>query len=169
MTVKEFVKEYNSKLTDQLKARYIKETLELKTTYIPYIKKTNYVENLIFSTSLKDNDGVMFQRDMCAQHLLYVLMMIDLYTNIDIVYGDELYPLSEQYDELVKNNLIDVINSYIPETEINCFKNMIDLKNEDVYLNYGTLESYIVRKLDSLVANTIVPNINAVLDVLKDK
>lgn len=172
-TVKMFTTAYSKQANDHLKKTYLQNNLKLYARYVPFVTKCNYIENLIKSTcfkAYKKTDGsitygTIYNQDQTTQLLLYTMMLLDIYTNLNIEYGNEANTITDQYDYLKQNGLLEYVLSIIPTDERKEFDSILALKNEDARYNSGSIESIARQQCATLYNEILFP----VLDGLKDK
>lgn len=142
MTVEEFIAEYNSA---ENKEKCIKKHI-IKDKYVPYVEKITRCENIVDHTMYEQVDGVKtFKQNSPIQHILFVLTLVELYTNIDIKFDGinfiECFDLLERYD------LIDDILMLIPEHEIEMWNTFFNMCIDDVVENTRSIGGIIDTKL----------------------
>ena len=173
--VRRFVNGYNQQANEKLKEVYLGNNLKCIETYLPFNQKLKRIENLVKTTCFepeRDKNGnlvygTVYKKDSVAQRMLYILLLIDIYTNIEIEYGNANNTLDVQYDALVKSKLIDKVFAKIPQEEQKEFDLILRMHNEDTYLNYGTAQSYISGQIDrfATIASTILsPTLEKIAD-----
>lgn len=169
MTVKEFVDGYK-KTSDNLKNRYIKEKLEIKS-YINFVDKCNLAERVIkASTYEKDIDGKdtgNIKINSISRYLLFTLSIIDMYTNIDVDFSHSI----DEYDLLKSNNLLELFigseNQLIPESEYFEVQAILNMTLDDTIQNNMSTQAFIqnqVTRFGTLIGITFSP----IMDKLAD-
>ena len=101
MTIKTFCTEYNNFATDTLKARYIKDNLEINT-YVPFVNKVALADGILNATMIDKMTGNVKQNS-AAEYLLLTRVLIENYTNLIV----ETPGFFEEYDELKKSGLFN--------------------------------------------------------------
>ena len=150
MTVKEFIMKYEK--THDIEKHIVKK-------YIPYAEKVSMCDRIVRSTSYETiADKQVFKINTPARQELFLLNMVDLYTDIDINWEDSL----KDFDVLSEKELLGVIIKAIPESEITLFSSILDMVLDDLMTNTRDLVSYIDAKLDVLGILT-----NLALDALQ--
>lgn len=151
-----------TKTVDQLKDNYIKENLSVKK-YLPISMKdvlsTKLIEVSCFDVEdKKDNNGnvVLLENgeigrrrtnnlniNSFVQYILFLRIMIENYTDLK----SETDTFFEEYDALVQSGLLNKLvlgnpetgeSPLIPLSEINEFKMLVKMKQDDAILNYGS-------------------------------
>lgn len=142
MTVKEFIKEYKEAVDAK---KYVEKRLVRK--YVPYSEKITRLENLIDKTSVIsiEKDKKIFKQNSPARFLIYTLILIDSYTDIDIDFSDGV----EEFDSLSKENLIGALLNIIPENERKTFQMLHDMIQGDYYENNRSLVGYLDGKVQA--------------------
>lgn len=144
MTIKSFCAEYNNLSTDTLKARYIKDKLEIHT-YVPFVNKVALAEGILKATMIDKTTGNVKQNS-AAEYLLLTRVLVENYTNLTV----ETPGFFEEYDELKKTGLFNKLLigtedtlPLIPYEEITEFKHILDLKQKDLLSNKYEIHSFI--------------------------
>lgn len=177
--IKNFCTAYSKQANGRLKEEYFNSQVKLITTYVPYSMKMAYVKNVVDATSFNkiiNEDGTViagnrYERDGSMQFLLYTMMLIDRYTNITIDYGNNDYPLTEQYDDLKKNGLIDKLYAIIPESETGEFKILLSMYNDDVYTNYATPEAFwsgLIDRFGNIASTLLSPSLEKLGEIINN-
>lgn len=129
VTVKEFVKALTNRSSDDARRVYLEGTLAVKD-YERY-EVVCVICDQIIANSYFTTDG-QFKVDSCKKYLMYVGALLNTYTNIKFDENDALgdFNLLQQY------GLVDVIISYIPETQVAMFDSVLNMKSNDLMTNY---------------------------------
>lgn len=151
------VEGYKKQASDSKKKEWVENNIYLERSYIPYVEKMAFIKNIVDSTSfntvvLEDGSttiGNTYKKNGAMQYLMYVMVLIDKYTNIDIVFGDKDLSLMQQYDCLKESGLLEIILGMIPSSEMDEMKILLSVYNEDTYTNYGTLQAMISNLIES--------------------
>lgn len=159
MTIKSFCAEYNNLATDALKARYIKDKLEINT-YVPFVNKVALAEGILNATMIDKTTGNVKQNST-AEYLLLTRVLVENYTNLTV----ETPGFFEEYDELRKTGLFNKLlvgdeNTLplIPYEEITEFKHILSLKRSDILSNKYEIHSFIQDQVErfSTIGSTIL-------------
>ena len=159
MTIKSFCTEYNNLATDTLKARYIKDKLEINT-YVPFVNKVALAEGILNATMIDKTTGNVKQNS-AAEYLLLTRVLIENYTNLTV----ETPGFFEEYDELKKSGLFNKLLigtedtlPLIPYEEITEFKHILDLKQKDLLSNKYEIHSFIQDQVErfSTIGSTML-------------
>lgn len=171
MTVKEFVKKYNTMARENLKDDLINEEIKF-ISYLPFIKKDvlaeklinssmyeyeNYANKLFGKSNTKKTDRIKI--NSVVQYLLFCRIVIENYTDLQI----ETEGFYEEYDLLRQSGLLDKImlsGKYIPENELDELRMIIDLKQKDFINNYINPQRYIsnqIEKISTVLGITLKP------------
>ena len=151
MTVKEFLINYEK--THDIEKHVIKK-------YIPYAKKVSMCDRIVRSTSYETiADKQVFKINTPARQELFLLNMVDLYTDIDINWENNL----SDFDVLSEKELLGAIIKAIPESEITLFSSILEMCLDDLMTNTRDLVSYIDSKLTAIdmVSNSILEMIQS--------
>ena len=142
MNTEQFVKEYNE-TTD--KEKFVKKHI-LKDKYIPYAEKVAICKRIVNSTSyVKSGEIKTYRKNTPGQYMLFVLNVIDLYTDIDIDFTDA----PNEFDKVYPLNVSNIICS-VCEAEINTLNTVLKMIEDDLEINERTLVSYIENKISLL-------------------
>ena len=186
MKIKEFCEAYRNITTDSLKAKYVKENLEIKE-YVPFIEKCTAVERLINATMyqhedyIDTTDGSTKRRrtnnvkvNSLSQYLLFCRTVIEKYTNLEV----ETEGFYEEYDELKRCGLLDKLMvgtettlPLIPTSEIAELRSMLDMYRNDVITNYANPQSYIanqVERVSTILSVTLKPVMDRIVTAIEN-
>ena len=148
--------------------------------YIPYMQKDAICAGLIKATchvkvGNENNEREIIKINSGNRYLLFIMRLIQLYTDIDI----EEKHVVEQYDELKKIGAIDVLINGIPENDFECiphseyteFTTLLNMKLGDFIDNeYNTTALlYNMRQSFSLSEEVITSALEKVIKSVLDK
>lgn len=136
MTTTEFIESYKTN-KDLIK--------HINAKYVPYLEKVTRCEKLINITCYDDNNN--FYRKSAMQALLFTLMLIDIYTDIDIDFSNP----ANEYDTLEKDGHIEKIMQCIPKSEESQFRAILSMTQDDFIANERNITSFIEHKAETLV------------------
>lgn len=158
MTVKEFVKKYNSL---QNKSVAIKD-LKVKS-YIPFEQKIDLCQMIIDNTCYRNFNGKKeYFVNSPARYMFFCLALINAYTSINVDYKNGL----EDFNQLDENGLIDeIIFHQIPETEYKMMDVIMKMKMEDVYENERSMIAVLSSKLQA--AEIFLQELSTQIDISK--
>lgn len=154
MKIEEFITKYENIATENLKEKFIKNNLEVKT-YLPFSTKVTLAERLADITCFERKDVVgnnwetirektgNVQVDSVAQYLFFFALVIDNYTNLEVDFSD----FSRQFDLLMQSDVLDKIIMAIPDSEIGNFKMICNMKKDDTITNYCEIHNYVSKQL----------------------
>lgn len=128
--------------TDNLREKYLKENLVVKQ-YIPITEKIAKAKS-IANFGMHDKDGE-FRIDSPNMFVLYTLVKIDTWTNLDIDFTGDTMSVDMQYDELNKLGLLEKIFAMIPEKESAEFDAIYGMVLNDIRENELSTK-YVVEK-----------------------
>ena len=103
MTVKEFIEQYNE-VKD--KETYIKSLY--KKEYVPFETKVSDCERIVKATSYTNTEPNMFKQNTSSRNMLFILTLVDRYTDIDVDFGNAL----EEYNLLCTADMDMRFNKY---------------------------------------------------------
>lgn len=175
ITIKDFVAEYDQRETETLKDEYLKDTIEY-ISYLPFVTKVSLADSLVNISVYKqekyiDENGNTKSRktddveiNSTVQYLLFVRIVIDNYTNLK----SETLGFFEEYDLLKSSGILDKLigdNGILPMNDIAEFRNIVNMKQNDVVYNEGSIQASVARQVDrvsDLVKITFSPIVSAI-------
>lgn len=180
MRLLEFVERYNNMANQQLKDRFVKETIKI-TQYVPIIKKDAYAQLIVDKTTFEqesyDDNGVTKYRktdkirvNSVAQYVQFCRAVIELYTDLEIDEDDKGF--IKGYDALKSSGLLDILmvgsdkaDPLIPMSELSEFKTILTMKQSDTQFNETTTQAFIskqVGRISDLANATLTPLVEVV-------
>ena len=136
ITVKEFVKALTNRSSDDARRIYLEGALAVKD-YERYEVICTICDQIIAS-SYFTADG-QFKVDSCKKYLMYVSALLNTYTNIRFDESDAL----GDFNLLQRYCLVDVIISYIPESQMAVFDSVLNMKSNDLMTKYYELKEFV--------------------------
>lgn len=164
ITVKEFVKALTNRSSDDARRIYLEGTLAVKD-YERYEVVCAICDQIIAS-SYFTADG-QFKVDSCKKYLMYVSALLNTYTNIRFDESDAL----GDFNLLQRYGLVDVIISYIPESQMAVFDSVLNMKSNDLMTNYYEPHAFVreqVVKFAPLIHKWIESFLGATENLVKD-
>lgn len=165
-TIKAFCKKYNDLKSTQAKGALIASILK-KDMYVPFVMKDALMSNIVKCTMLDKETGNI-KVNSSAEYLLLIRVFIEQYTYLKV----ETPGFFEEYDELVKSGLFDLlivgnenIEPLIPRAEITEFKNLLNLKKNDLMTNQYEPHAFITCQVDRFIKlgkATLSPVVDAI-------
>ena len=149
ISVDNFVKMYtvNSKAKDKTFEEFIKK--HIVVDYVDFLTKTVICDGIIKSTChIKDGEREVIKINSSGKYLLFIMKLIDLYTDIEIDFKDGKYV--EQYDKLNKVGAIIVLTEAIPVAEYAEFNMVLNMKLSDFESNEYSLTALLYNTKQSL-------------------
>lgn len=128
--------------TDNLRENYLKQNLTVRE-YVPITEKITKAKQIVHF-GMHDKDGE-FRADSPNTFILYSLVKIDTWTNLDIDFTGDTMPVDQQYDALDRLGLIEKIFGMIPEKESSEFDALYGMVLNDARENELSTK-YIVEK-----------------------
>lgn len=114
-------------MTDGSKDKYVKSVVN--GDYVPYVDKCNDCDRILRSCHYKDVDGVRrFVMNSPAQAMMFVLVLVDRYTKIDVEFS------ADTYDQLQKCGALGLIISSIPEGERQEYSAVLSMAEDDLVM-----------------------------------
>lgn len=147
MTVKEFYEKYNlSENKDEcIQAIY-------KEEYIPFETKVSDCNRIMKSTSYTNTDPNMYKQNSASRRMLFILTLVDRYTDIDIDYTNAL----EEYNILCMMDfdyIFNLFNDEMPSSikiEIRRYEDILYNAEDDFDKNERSIIGYLDSKFASL-------------------
>ena len=132
MNVTEFVNRYLMCNIDTQQEQLIHD--RLKNKYIPIQQKIDLCYYIVNTANITQG---LYKQNSALQYVLYLLVLIDLYTDIivDSVRSVDIDLLYSDYDKLKSNALIERLLNLIPENESSEFSFLIDSISADIKEN----------------------------------
>lgn len=164
VTVKEFVKALTNRSSDDARRVYLEGTLAVKD-YERYEVVCAICDQIVAS-SYFTADG-QFKVDSCKKYLMYVSALLNTYTNIRFDENDAL----GDFNLLQRYGLVDVIISYIPESQVTMFDSVLNMKSNDLMTNYYEPHAFVreqVVKFAPLIHKWIEGFLDVAEDVVKE-
>ena len=149
ISVDNFVKMYtvNSKAKDNTFKEFIKK--HIVVDYVNYLQKCALCESLVkITTHIKDGTKEIVKVDSATRYLMFIMRLIDLYTDIEIEFKDGKF--AEQYDKLNKVGAIIVLTEAIPVAEYAEFNMVLNMKLSDFESNEYSLTALLYNTKQSL-------------------
>jgi len=150
MTVKDFLMKYE-------KTKDISKHITKK--YLPYAEKIALCNSIINTTCYKNitEDRKIFKINAPSRQMLFLLSMIDKYTDIDINWEDAV----TDFDALCERELLGAIIKEIPESEVTLCSSLLDMCLDDLMTNTRDLVPWIEGKGEAFGMA-----LNAILEVV---
>ena len=166
ITVENFIKVYkaNSKAKDKTFEDFIKKHITVQ--YVKLSEKDVWCDSIISSTCYTTvGDKKIVKMNTVARHICFTMTIINLYTDIDIVFEGTKF--LEQYDELNEIGAIEVLIGAIPETELEEFNILLNMKLNDLRDNEYSITALLYNLKNSLdISEEIIES--AIKEILED-
>ena len=134
------------------------------TDYIDYLTKDTMCTNIVTATTrIKNGDRTILRIDSSAQFMLFIMNLINSYTDIEIEFKDTKFV--KQYDALNKVGAIDDIVQAIPKKEYSEFSTLLNMKMDDFRDNEYSVTALLNNLKQSFSLSEEV--INSVIDELQ--
>ena len=164
ISVEAFLKQYSvaakqkgSAMEDFMKKHII-------TDYIDYLTKDTMCTNIVTATTrIKNGDRTILRIDSSAQFMLFIMNLINSYTDIEIEFKDTKFV--KQYDALKKVGAIDDIVQAIPKKEYSEFSTLLNMKMDDFRDNEYSITALLHNFKESFSLSEEI--INSVIDELQ--
>lgn len=166
ITYKQFVTQYKR---SEDTAEFCKS--HIITSYVDYqtklteIRKIADLGNYSSIPALAESGEMrIFRRNTPIMYYLLKMRLLIDYTDIDIKDGEEL----EVFNALDEIGAVDNLISSIPENEVVKWNTMLQMVNDDIYMNDRDLTSFLETKVEALsvVMNTMLSGLEEVADRL---
>lgn len=163
ISVDAFLREYSvaAKQKGTAMETFIKK--HIVTDYVPYLEKEVLCTNIINATCYIPTEEKIIKFNTPARHILYIMNLINLYTDIEISFKDT--DSVEQYDKLTKAGASYLLINAIPDAEYAEFNNMLNMKLDDLRDNEYSLEAIVYNFTKSLSISEEV--INSAIEEIK--
>ena len=162
ITLNDFIEKYNSRKSADAKNLLLKNII--KRTYIPYAEKASICGSIV-KVCYTNKEGDL-NSNSSAAYMLYRLKLIENYTYLILDYNDA----PGQYDLLASGDRIfDVLMSFIPESELDEMRKVMESITSDLHQNQYEIHNYINRQVErfaNLFGNITNEAIETILDVL---
>lgn len=147
--IKSFCKKYNELNSAQAKGALIAGIMK-PNMYVPFLTKDTLMSNLVKITMIDKETGNI-NVNSSAEYLLLIRVFIEQYTRLKV----ETPGFFEEYDELVKSGLFDLLivgdeehAPLIPRAEMTEFKNLLNLKKNDLMINQYEPHAFITNQVE---------------------
>ena len=146
ISVKEFVKKYNSFSSAMAQQNYLESLI--KTTYAPIMKK-KYLLQVVLDKSVVEQDNGIKYIDMFVSKLNFFGIILIMYTDINIEKDENGIPMvAEAYDMLKQNGIVDILYNLIGEDEIEELLSVQKTIMDTFYNQNGSTEAFIANVVD---------------------
>lgn len=154
------IKDYIGYAMKEVTARQIIQTSHF---IYPTDKNLNDMDNKEIM-NLKGVPSINYSK----QYLFTALMLVDLYTNIEIDFSNGV----NEYDKLAKYGIMDYIISNIEDSEIKEFRMLIDYEFQLYFQNHHSVQAYVNTKFNEMQL-TLIKLVNSFTDgiqsIISDK
>lgn len=162
ISVDAFLREYGiaAKQKDSAMETFIKK--HIVVDYVNFINKEDVCNRIVEVTCHSEilNKRIVIINSP-ARYILFIMNLISLYTDIDIIFEDGLI---NQYDKLNKAGAISVLIDAIPEAEYSEFNTILNMKIDDFMNNEYSLISVLRNFKEELSISK--DNINSVIETI---
>lgn len=164
MKVIEFIERYNAR---ENKINFIRNNIT--TQYIPYEIKVDKCLKILDSTCYRKNEKTGKKELHIVStsiNLLYKMVLVDLYTDIDIDFNDIL----KEYNLLNngRNCLQDILNN-IPEREYVEFDEILNMCKQDMMINEYQVGAYVKNRIEDvsiILGTTLSPFLDKLIETV---
>lgn len=156
LSVAEFVDIYNKDVTKG------KVNVAKAISIVPYI---TYEVKIALASTIVSRSGADESRPLInspMRYIYYVYTIINFYTNIK--FDDE--RIFEDFNLLNRNGLIEYIFSLIPQKEIEEFKTVLNMVQDDYVANNMTTSAFFYQLIDVVMKN-LSDNIDPLIEAIK--
>lgn len=175
MKVDVLVSKYKALNTDEEKEAFIKRCI--KTTYVNYEQKYADVTNIVnpgnhtVMTDPTDETKMIkvFRRDTPMMYYQLKLTFLRNYSDIEFESKTDDRMALRSYNLLESIGFIDSFIASLPENEVAKYHSMLDMMNDDMYLNERDVASFFDTKIDalSMVLNTTLGSLGEVINSIE--
>lgn len=161
ITYQQFITKYKN-TEEEKREELVKE--QIITSYVTYQEKLGDVKAIVdignhdtVPNPTEDGEVTIFRRNTPIMYYFWKIKMIDRYTNIKVEDGKEL----EMYNALEELGLVDELLQSIPVMELKKYSELIEMVNDDLYMNERDIPSFFETKVDALglVLNTLLSSL----------
>ena len=172
LTVEELVKKYEGYKTTSAKEAYLNQAVKF-VDYIDF-EIVQVICDSILVNSCMDSQGNV-RVDSCKKYLMYVFMIFDQYTNIQVNPKE----WAKEFNMLYKNGLVDEVCKLMPEMLITTLDSVLKMKTDDMMTNYYEPHAFIrnqvikyipmVHKfIDKMIGEIEKIDINKIYEIIKE-
>lgn len=129
ITVAELIEKFNEFNNENTKNTFLKNTI--KTVNYMSTPMVDALATQIVNNSSFNDDGDI-NIDSFRRYILYIITLIEEYTNIKIDSSNAII----EYDNLVENDLVDRIINLIPVKCVQNLETAVKIKGDDIIMNY---------------------------------
>ena len=167
LTYKQFITKFNAAEDKAVFCR-----MHIVNNYVDYQTKLTEVRKIAelgnyssITVNEEEEARTIFKRNTPIMYYLLKMRLLIDYTDIDIKDGEEL----EIFNALEEIGAVDALLSSIPEDEVTKWTKMLQMVNDDIYMNERDLVSYLETKVDALgmVMNTMLTGLGEVAQRLE--
>lgn len=148
ITINKFVDGYKQCISDEAKKNYLKRTLFIYS-HLSYMTKANLAKKIVNSSYWSEDPvthNKKFTKNSVAKNLLYYRSIVENYTNL--IVSDNIFV--NDYDNLYKYGLLDIIINSIPEKELVEYNKILQLTEDDYIFNYTEPHNFISSILNNV-------------------
>lgn len=145
MKIVDFIELYETNKVVSDVEKILKEKLEIKN-YIPHGEKIIIADSIIKNSCLTENGEIKI--DSCKRFILYIVAIIDSYTNIEI----DMKHILDEYDLLNEKGLVEIIIKLLPEKELKDFTSTVQMKYDDFMINSYETHNYISKEIEKIAS-----------------
>ena len=167
MKIKDFINDFNKLKTDEDRKIFVEQIVT--TEYVPFIEKADACLKIINDTWYKKDEMGRKKLHITSTgtYVLYTMVVINKYTDLEVDFKNTI----AQYDLLNKNNYLGMIMSFIPKNELEEFRRILDMTQQDVLQNEYYTPAYISNNIETIsmaIGATIAPAIEEFGKIIND-
>lgn len=155
MKVDVLVAKYKELNTDEEKKEFVER--HIKTNYVNYEQKVTDVSSIVNignHTTIPDPSDetktiIIYKKNTPAMYYLLKLTLLKNYSDIDIDITADDGSVLRAYNQLESIGFIDVFIALLPKEEVTKYHSMLEMANDDVYVNERDIASYLDTKIDA--------------------
>lgn len=170
MTYQQFVTKYKVTSDDKKKELCMSHIVNQYVSWEDKLANISKIVDICNHQSMSDpldstKQIIYFHRNTPLMYYWIKVRLLSYYTNIEIKEGQEL----AAFNALDEIGAVDALISCIPENEVIKWNTMLDMMNDDLYMNERDLASYFETKIDSLgmVTDTILASLGELTQKLE--
>lgn len=151
ITYQQFVTKYNKTSAENIKELCDSHIINQYVSWEDKLTNITTIVDICNHQSMSDpldstKQIIYFRRNTPLMYYWMKVRLLSCYTDIEIKEGEEL----KAFNTLDEIGAVDALISCIPENEVIKWNTMLDMMNDDLYMNERDLASYLDTKVDSL-------------------
>ena len=159
---REFIREYTNKETYEEKETFVLDHIHRE--YVPYEKKVTMAQAIADNSYWEEEtmpDGTsikILHVDSTAKYMMTGIAIVRLFTDIEMQSGEG--TMLDDYNELNKTGVMNIIVQNIPDYDLREFKMILEMVCNDVVTNEYENHAYITKQIyrfGNLIGTALAP------------